>query len=135
MEVPDLERHAILHDSADSLLIHAIGRLATDFQPELQLHAGICQMRGHFLQDTVHVPVDADGIKLGYHEEVVGLGRRRSNRSSSAAIAIAATIAVVPVELDLLLLGNKKPHKQACAIHGKSFSPFNSMGALWTRPQ
>ena len=49
--------------------------------------------------------------------------------------AIDATIAVVPVELDLLLLGNKKPHKQACAIHGKSFSPFNSMGALWTRPQ
>ena len=77
IEVLDLECHAVLHDSADSLLIHAIWGRASDFQPEAKLHAGICQMRGHFLQNTIDVSVDADGIKLGCHEEVVGLWGRR----------------------------------------------------------
>lgn len=44
VDVPDLECHAVLHHSTNRLLIHSFGSLATDFQPELQLHAGIGQM-------------------------------------------------------------------------------------------
>ena len=44
VDVLDLESHAILHHSTNRLLIQSFGGLATDFQPEFQLHAGIGQM-------------------------------------------------------------------------------------------